>query len=179
MKAEIIESKRLIIKPLGLDFLSEKYVNWMNDSDVNKYLSSGGDYTIEKLKNFLIKTEDKNILFWAIIIKESKNHIGNIKIDPVDFKNGIAEYGIMMGDKNEWGKGYAKEVSKLVINYCFESLNLRKITLGVIENNKSAVELYKKLNFEIEGKYIDHVNHNGKFLNVLRMSLFKRNYRNL
>ena len=134
MKAEIIQSKRLTIKPLGLDFLSEKYVSWMNDSDVNKYLSSGGDYTIEKLKKFLTETEEKKILFWAIVIKESKNHIGNIKIDPIDYKNGIAEYGIMMGDKNEWGKGYAKEASKLVINYCFENLNLRKITLGVINN---------------------------------------------
>lgn len=176
MKSIILESERLILKPLGLPFLSKKYVNWMNDPDVIKFLSSGGDYSLEKLKIFLTEVEKKDILFWAITTKNESNHIGNIKIDPVEIKHGICEYGIMMGDKNEWGKGYAKEASKLVIDFCFKKLNLRKMNLGVIESNKRAVKLYKKLDFIIEGKFINHVSYNGKFVNTLRMALFNQNY---
>ena len=176
MKAPILESERLIIKPLDLSFLSKNYVEWMNDSEVNLYLSSGGDYSIKKLENFLKDVENKKILFWAIIIKNTKIHIGNIKIDPIDFNNGTCEYGIMMGNKTEWGKGYAKEVSRLVIDYCFNKLNLRKMTLGCIEDNKRAIKLYDSLSFIIEGRFIDHINHNGKFVNVLRMALFNKNY---
>jgi len=176
MKSIILESERLILKPLDLTFLSEKYVNWMNDVHVNKFLSSGGDYTLDKLKIFLTEVEKKDILFWAILTKNESKHIGNIKIDPIEIKHGICEYGIMMGDKNEWGKGYAKEASKLVIDYCFKKINLRKMNLGVVESNTKAVNLYKKLHFNIEGKLINHISLNGKFVNVLRMSLFNNNY---
>jgi [ribosomal protein S5]-alanine N-acetyltransferase len=176
MKAICLESERLILKPLSLSFLSKEYVNWMNDTEVNEFLSSGGDYSLHKLKVFLSEVEKNEILFWAVIIKHSGKHIGNIKIDPVEIKHGICEYGIMMGDKTEWGKGFAKESSKLVIEFCFKSLNLRKMNLGVIESNKRAVKLYEKLNFIVEGKLINHVSSNGQFVNVLRMALFNQNY---
>ena len=148
----------------------------MNDPQVIKYLESGGDYTIFKLKSFLKDVEKKKILFWAINIKKTNNHIGNIKIDPVHSNHGTCEYGIMMGDKLEWRKGYAKEASELVIKYCYDNLNLRKITLGVVEKNTSAIELYKKLNFTIEGRFINHVNYDGVLYNMIRMALFNKNY---
>lgn len=53
MRAPELESKRLYYEPLGTTHLSNEYVDWMNDSEVNKYLESGGDYTIEKLEDFL------------------------------------------------------------------------------------------------------------------------------
>ena len=56
-----------------------------------------------------------------------------------------------MGDKSEWGKGYAKESSLAVINYCFNILKLRKITLEVIADNNNAYQLYKKIGFVEEG----------------------------
>jgi [ribosomal protein S5]-alanine N-acetyltransferase len=176
MNALILESERLILKPLGLSFLSQEYVNWMNDSDVNEFLSSGGDYSLDKLKVFLTEVEKKDILFWAITTKNESRHIGNIKIDPVEIKHGICEYGIMMGDKTQWGKGFAKEASKLVIDFCFKNLNLRKMNLGVVESNTKAVRLYEKLNFVIEGQLINHISLNGGFVNVLRMALFNQHY---
>lgn len=176
MRAIILESDRLILKPLDLTFLSQKYVNWMNDLDVNKFLSGEGDYSLDKLKMFLTEVEKKDILFWAILTKNESKHIGNIKIDPVEIKHGFCEYGIMMGDKNEWGKGFAKEASKMVIEYCFKCLNLRKMNLGVIESNSRAVKLYEKLGFITEGKLINHVSSNGEYVNVLRMALFNQNY---
>ena len=174
MKAIILESERLILKPLNLSFLSQEYVDWMNDSHVNEFLSSGGDYSLEKLKFFLIEVEQKDILFWAINIKNSSKHIGNIKIDPVEIKHGICEYGIMMGDKNQWGKGFAYEASRLVIDFCFKNLGLRKMNLGVVESNLKAVRLYEKLNFVIEGQLIDQLSVNGEFVNCLRMALFNQ-----
>ena len=82
-----LKSKRLIFEPLGVKHLSQYYVDWMNDPLVIKYMNSGGDYSIEKLKNFLSNQERKKILFWAIIVKETNKHIGNIKIDPIDKKS--------------------------------------------------------------------------------------------
>lgn len=146
MKIKNLSSKRLDLIPLGLNHLSVFYVNWMNDKDVIKHLESGGDYDILKLKNFLTNVESSKILFWAIMLKDK--HIGNIKIDPVDTKKMTGEYGILIGDKNSWGKGYAIESSKIVIDYCFNDLGLKKIELGVVSSNIKAINLYQKIGFK-------------------------------
>jgi ribosomal-protein-alanine N-acetyltransferase len=177
MKAPILRSNRLILVPLSMSHLSQEYVNWLNDPEVTFFLDSGGDYTFEKLNNFLEDVENKDILFWGIHLNHDQKHIGNIKIDPVNLKHGLCEYGILLGEKSEWGKGYAKEASLMVIDYCFNVLNLRKMTLGVVEDNENAVTLYKNLGFIIEGVYKDHRFHNNQYWNTLRMALFNKRYK--
>ena len=61
MKEVKLISDRLIFEPLGLKHLSTRYVNWMNDSLVNKYMESGGDYTLDKLRDFLLEQERNKI----------------------------------------------------------------------------------------------------------------------
>ena len=175
MKAKIIESDRLILKPLSLEHLSQDYVDWLNDKNVNKYLESGGDYSIIKLQDYLIDIEKKDILFWGIHLKLNNLHIGNIKIDPIS-KYGVAEYGIMLGRKSEWGKGYAKESSLTIIDYCFKKIGLRKITLGVIADNKTAYYLYKNIGFVTEGVYKNHCIIKGKYCDGIRMAIFNPDF---
>ena len=145
----VLETDRLTLKPLNMHFLSQEYVNWMNDEKVNQHLESGGDYTLEKLTAYLKEVEDNPKYFWAIILKGENKHIGNIKIDPIDLNHLLGEYGIMIGDRNVWGKGIAKEASKSVIDFCFNTLNLTQINLGVKKNNLKAISLYEKLGFKI------------------------------
>lgn len=172
----VLESDRIRCVPLSMAHFSLEYLDWLNNPVIYEYLDIGGNYTQEMLKNYLSEVEKKDILFWAIHLKTDNKHIGNIKIDPVNLKHGWGEYGIMMGDMDEWGKGYAFEASSAIIHYCFQTLNLRKINLGVIQENIKAVDLYKRLGFTIEGIFKDHVNHNGKYLNSLRMALFNLDY---
>ena len=147
MKAVELESDRLFFKPLSQKHLSLDYVNWLNDIEVNAYLETGGNYTLQLLADFLKEQEQKDILFWAIHIKDSDKHIGNIKIDPINYERNSGEYGILIGDKANWGKGYANEASNRIIKHCFEQLQLTEITLGVIESNTKAVSMYHKIGF--------------------------------
>jgi len=168
-----IETKRLILKPLGLHFLSKRYLSWMLDEQVVRYMDSGGlNYTLQNLENYLTKIENNKIFSWAIILKNSNQHVGNIKIDPINFKHLYGEYGIMIGDKTAWGKGYAKEASISVINFCFKKLLLRKINLGVIDNNTKGLNLYKSIGFVEEGRFIKHELIGGAYSDKIRMALF-------
>ena len=172
IRAITLETERLLLTALSREHCSNSYVEWMNDQDIIKFLETGGNYTIEKLDNFLLEQERKNILFWAIHIKDSKRHIGNIKIDPINYEDKSGEYGIMMGEKASWGKGFAKEASNRVIKYCFEDLKLCSITLGVIEDNINAIKLYKKIGFNITKRIKDSGTYDNKLCNSLRMSLY-------
>ena len=173
MRAVRIETEEYYLERLTLEHLSQEYVDWMNDNQVNQFLESGGNYTLDMLKDFLTDVSNQDIYFWAVMDKFNDKHIGNIKIDPINFKHGWGEYGILIGDKTYWGKGVGFEVSKAVIDYCFEgNLKLRKINLGVRAENKGAIALYKKLGFEIEGIYKKHSVTPTGFDDVLRIALF-------
>ncbi len=167
-----IETSRLLLKPIDTKFITESYLQWMNDMEVCKFLETSIPYSEVELQNFVNQMIAKKVLFWVITLKHDGSHIGNIKIDPVNKKNLIGEYGILMGDRNNWGKGFAREASRSVISYCFDTLNLRKITLGVIKDNIAAVKLYESLGFEVEGVYRMHGKYDGKYCDAIRMALF-------
>lgn len=170
-----INTERLILLPLSMEYCSEEYLNWLNDPEVYNFLETRGNQNMEMLKDFIENQIKNKVAIWAITLKSSGKHIGNIKIDPINFKHGFGEYGILMGEKNEWGKGYAKEASIGVIDYFFNEINLRKITLGVVRQNTQAVALYEKLGFVTEGIYKEHLVYDGIYYDVLRMSLFNKN----
>ena len=108
-------------------------------------------------------------------LKKNNFHIGNVKVDPINKFHGLGEFGIMIGEKSEWGKGYAKESTITIINYCFKKIKLRKITLGVVEDNIAAFKMYEKIGFLIEGKYKNHGFYNNKYCNMIRMAIFNPN----
>ncbi len=169
MRAIELESERLFFEPLSLKHLSQTYVNWLNNKEVNRFLESRGGYTLETLESYLVKHEKKGILFWAIHIKKSQKHIGNIKIDPIDLEQNSGEYGIMMGDTSEWGKGYAKEASRVILNHCFKDLKLSQITLGVVDKNKEALKLYENIGFEYISTIYDYGVYENEMCNCIRM----------
>lgn len=170
----ILETDRLFLKPLNKNYLSKEYVDWMNDPEVIKYMSSGGNYTILKLSEYLDYVEKKPKYFWAIILKESNRHIGNIKIDPIDYEKQYGVYGIMIGDKNYWGMGIAREASLLVIDFCFNKLNLKSISLVSNKANVSALKLYEKIGFIQEVNSYENKNMKQEFDNNIRMNIFKK-----
>lgn len=172
-----IESDRLLLEKVGLKHLSKDYLSWMNDPEVYRFLESGGDYSYEELKGYLEGAESNETLhFWAIIRKDTNRHIGNVKIDPISKKHNRAEYGILMGDRDSWGMGFAKEATSLVLDYCFDKLNLRKVTLGVVVDNTAAVKLYERLGFIIEGHYKEHGFYIDKYCDAYRMAIFQRDW---
>jgi RimJ/RimL family protein N-acetyltransferase len=146
---EIINTERLILTPINMSFVSEDYLNWLNNPKVNRYLVSNDGYSIEKLNDYVKRILNNNIMMWAIVIKETNKHIGNIKMDPIDSENQSVELGIMIGAIEEWGRGYAFETISAICRYFFDELEFNAITLGVERENLAATKLYKKLGFEL------------------------------
>jgi [ribosomal protein S5]-alanine N-acetyltransferase len=168
-----LSSERLSYQPITTAYNTAEYLSWLNDNDVVQYLEIFEAYTSEQLEQYLLRAaHDDQLLFWAVHLRENGKHIGNIKVDPVNRRHGYGEYGIMMGDRSAWGKGYAFEASQTIIDFCFRNLGLRKIILGVVEDNIPAVNLYRKLGFIVEGNFRDHGVYNGQPRNLLRMALF-------
>ena len=99
------------------------------------------------MKNF---HGNKDNIFLAIVLKDNKKHIGNIKIGPINWYHRLAEIGIMIGEKDCWGKGYAAEAISLLADFAFSKLNLHKLTAGCYEQNQGSLKAFQKAGFEVE-----------------------------
>jgi RimJ/RimL family protein N-acetyltransferase len=60
---------------------------------------------------------------------------------------------------------------RLVVNYAFNQLGLRRIYLEVLADNASAIRLYEKCGFKVEGTLRRHVFKDGKLKDVLIMAV--------
>ena len=135
------------IRPLREDDAKTSY-KWRNDTEVFKYTGANYDHeiTLEDESNW-IRRVSKNENEYRCAIIANEEYVGNIYL--TDIENGHATYHIFIGNKDFWGKGIAKEASRLIINYGFNVLNLETIELEVRKQNKRAFELYKSLGFQI------------------------------
>lgn len=169
----LLSDNLVILKPLKVQDVSDEYLNWLNSPEISFGLSRR-NYTMKELIDYVKeKTKDPHCVFFAILDKKTNQHIGNIKLDNFDKETNLMDLGILIGNKNFWGKGYGKSACILMIDYGFNVMNLRKIWLAVYENNPAARILYEKLGFVTEGILRKHVYFNGSFYDKYIMGIFK------
>ncbi len=169
-------AEQIYLRPIELTDVNENYLSWLNDEDVMQGIATSG-YNIEKLTQYVNeKIKNKSIAFFAICDNITNQHIGNVKIDFFDEKTNISEIGLLIGNKNYWGKGIGYEACKLAINYGFNTMNLRKIYLAVYENNLNAKKIYDKLGFKLEGTLRKHILSKGILCDKYLMGLFKEEF---
>jgi len=99
--------------------------------------------------------------------------IGGCGFFKLDTRNRSAEFGIMIGDKNYWNKGYGTEAVRLLVQHGFNTLNLNRIYLRVLENNPRAIRSYEKVGFIHEGRQRQAEYKDGHYLDLMVMSILK------
>lgn len=124
LKDITIKGERIYLKTLIEADASEKYCSGINDPKVNKYLESKAANIYEVREYIKSKYETPNCIFLGIFIKNNDEHIGNIKLELIDFTKKEATLGILIGEKSYWNKGFTTETLKLLIKYAFNNLNL-------------------------------------------------------
>ncbi len=173
-----VEGDRVYLRDLLVSDIGPAYHRWMNDSETTQYLESRfGDNSLQGIRDFVSSaTANSDIIFFAIISKDDDKHIGNVKIGPVNHAHKFADVGIMIGEKDYWGKGFATETIKLIISYAFNVLKLHKLNAGCYELNKGSENAFKKAGFVQEGIRKKHFKYNGKFIDELLFGLVNPNW---
>lgn len=169
----MIETKRLILRPIDKND-DEEIVKWRNQKEIINGLFSYKGITLSEHRNWFEKyLHDGSRMEFIIIKKDNNKKIGTIGLSNIDSRNQKSEYGILLGEKEEWGKGYAVEASLAVIHYGFQELNMQKIYLKVFADNMDAINLYKRLGFIQEGLLRKDMYKNGEFKDVLIMAILR------
>ena len=173
MKIEV-KSKRIILKPFNSTIPSQKYLRWLRDAEISRYIIKSKYNSIDEIKKFLISMNSYNNYFFKIVIIKNSEHVGNLRIGPINFKNLSSKFGIMIGNRNYHGIGIGKEVTKLAEKFIFKFLNLKKMEFECIEDNFPAMKLYRSLNFK-EKRLKNKLFINGNKLNQVMFYKFNPN----
>lgn len=161
-----LSGEKIYLRILSSEDVSAAYVSWMNDYDIVKYTESRfSPQNRESIKQFVTNANNANNTLFGIFSNDNKTHIGNIKLGPINWIHRYADIGIIIGNKEYWGKGVATEAINLVVEYAFNQLNLHKLISGAYQYNTGSVKAFKKNGFLeyyiekekyfFEGNYID------------------------
>ena len=171
----MIKGKRIYLRELKEKDASQEYCNWLNDPIVNRYLETRSA-SIKELKEYIKeKSGNKNCLFWGIFLKNTDKHIGNIKLEPINWGKKEAIMGILIGDKNYWGKGICTEVKKLLISNSFNKLNIEKISVGVLNDNIASIICNLKAGLKIDNFSPKADKRENALYDTITMSIKKNN----
>lgn len=74
-------------------------------------------------------------------------HIGNCMYYDIDERRGDAELGIMIGDREYWGRGYGCDAVCTLLDYIFTSTELNKVYLHTLSWNNRARRSFANAGF--------------------------------
>lgn len=149
-----------------------------NDPDVASLLggfSSG--YARADLAGWIdFHRERRDEVLWVIADAKTDACLGHVGLYQIDHRVRSAEFAIMLGDKGVWGRGIGSRATRAAIRYGFRWLNLNRIQLTVLETNPRAIAIYRKLGFAQEGVMRQAQWKDGRYLDVIMMSLLREEF---
>ncbi len=163
----------LLRRPTQADV--EQLVVLKNNKTASKLL--GGNtptYTAEALSKWVDfhNNNEAEVLLVVVDVISGKllGHVGLYKIDPIAKKT---EYGILLADDDSRGKGYGCLCTQMMVDYAFDVLNLHKVTVEVLIENKVSEAMFKKCGFKSDGVLRDNCYKNDRYYDVLVMSVIE------
>ncbi len=177
-ESERLEGEQIELRSITLEDVSDTYIGWLNDPEVTKFNSHGAVlYTREKAIEYvsMVSASDEYRVF-TIRARDSGAHIGNISLQKINRASRSAEFAILVGDKAYWGKGVAKEASRLIVRYGFEQLGLHRIYCGTSAANEPMQRLALALGFKEEGVRKEAMYKNGAFVDVIEYGLLQTDF---
>jgi ribosomal-protein-alanine N-acetyltransferase len=159
MLAPDIETPRLVLSCLDSAHVTNAYREWMSDPAVTRYLETRFSApTVDSLREYVESMRaSADSYFFGIFSRETGDHVGNIKLGPVSAIHGTAAIGLIIGDRNAWGRGYASEAIGALATWAFDELDLDKLTAGSYQVNLGSIRAFENNGFAIEGVQRSHV----------------------
>jgi [ribosomal protein S5]-alanine N-acetyltransferase len=136
-----------------------RYFEWLNDREVMRYI--GRDEYLKpiaftEVRSYVERLWNNELcVFLAIYNMTDDVFIGTAKISFLDASGqraGVADIGIMIGDRRYWGKGLSTDVLRTACIHAFDTLGARKLTAGAMATNVAVIKAFRRIGFVQEGR---------------------------
>ena len=160
-----------------------KINEWRHDEDLY-LLTTGNRYFVssERDRQWVLdkSLNNQTDIHLAICLVKDHLFIGYVSLSDIDYRNRRAEWsGIVIGEKEYRGRGYATEAVYLLLEYAFHELGMHRVSGSWLAENMVSLFLGKMMGFQHEGVLRDHLYKNGKHHDVIVMSMLRPEFESL
>lgn len=153
MRTPILESERILLRPLSLNDAESIFKSWTSDPEVGKFMiwdtHKSVDDTIEWLKTEAENIDHNNHYVWGFVLKETGELFGSGGIELKDeLKCYELGYNIM---RKYWGQGLTTEAGKAILDFAVNALEEKKFFCRHAVDNIGSKKVMTKLGFEYYG----------------------------
>ena len=152
-----LETERLILRPYTRADRAYS-ITLMTDPEVMKFVGDGpvsveeADRQFARL--FTHVYEPRAFDVWAVWTKEG-SYAGHAEIKPSKDTEGFEIIYVL--NRAHWGRGYATEIARRIIEYGFQELGLERIAATIDAGNQSSIRIVEKLGMRYEGQFEEDV----------------------
>lgn len=170
--------ERIYLRALEIDDYRIS-IKWRKDDQIWNMLG-GPKYFVSEayekkwVEDTIFNSKDVKL---AVCLIENDKYIGNVYMTDIDEINRSCNSHVLIGDKDYWGKGYAREALLKAIKYMFEERNIHRIQAKVLESNEQSLKMHKKCGYKVDGLLRDAVFKSGKYQNQVILSILQYEYK--
>lgn len=176
----MLKGKLVTLRPVQRSDITY-FLKWFNDPEVIQYLGlylpmteMSEEKFIEDLGGAWAQTSAMFVI--EAIENSGDKPIGTTGLHSISAKDHNATFGIAIGEKDYWSKGYGTEAARLIIRYGFEQLNLHRISSGAFVFNERSIRMHKIVGFADEGRQRQAMYKNGAFHDHVLFGLLREEW---
>ncbi|MDE2037908.1 MAG: GNAT family N-acetyltransferase [Patescibacteria group bacterium] len=170
-----LRGRKTILRPLSESDLP-LCQKWINDPEVRVFIKNIFPMTMGAEREWLESRSKKNDKDIILIIEVKGRPIGSMGIHGIDWKDRTATTGALIGEKQYWGKGYGTDAKMALLDYAFNTLNLRKIMSRVIAFNARSLAYSLHCGYKVEGRLRRQHFVGGRYWDEIILGLFRSDW---
>lgn len=176
MQNPFLVGDKIYLRPFEMSD-APKMAPWINDYEVTRNLRIHRPMSTKHEEDFVAHVHKlEHDVTLAMVVKEGDKLIGSVGLHNVDVTNRHCMFGIVIGEKALWGKGYGTEGTRMMTMYAFETLNMNRVWLHVYEFNARGMKAYEKVGYKKEGLLRQHVYREGRYWDVVSMGILRTDW---
>jgi RimJ/RimL family protein N-acetyltransferase len=176
MRNPFLTGTNIYLRPLERED-AQQCVAWFNNPEITRWLLMYRPINLRAEEEFIDKAlQSEHDLVLGIVVQNNDRLIGGTGLHQIDFKNRHAGFGISIGEKEEWDKGYGTEATRLMVRHAFETLNLNRVWLHVYEYNQRGIRTYEKVGFQKEGILRQDTYGEGRYWDTIVMAILREEW---
>ena len=161
-----ITTDRLILRQLRTADVAAIYTLRSNE-EINRLITRNIPKNNDEASDFIAvchqEFTNKNRVFWAMELKETKQVIGTIVYHNISLEDSYAEIGYEL-DPTFHKNGFMSEAMQAVLDFGIERMELKTIEAFTHQNNLASITLLEKNQFVFQAKRrCQHVKNNRIF----------------
>lgn len=171
--APYIDTDNFYLRCLAEDDVTDRYVSWLNDFEVTQYLQARfSKHDLESTGAYVKSHNSVDRFLFGIFDKEKDIHIGNYSLN-VNHIHQTAVQGVLLGDKEYWGRGVVLETRAGLLDTCFSEMGLFKVIGGALAPNLPSIFNYKRQGWTMEGIQRAHYICDDKRVDCIHFCMFR------